>query len=196
MKQIKYAVFVTMGILLISSLGYSQDNSDRSVDDGAVGTEKVETKHEESNNGEVKNEEGNSVIIEYPTERVKTKTEQPTEEEIRKEAGYESETVTNSSESVDTETTKKRHKEKKHQGENGKSESKGNKDKNNDSPYDHDQGKGNDWKVEDGGKYKDSNSDTWINNKDKKYDDNSAPDGVKKEKKEKKNKKTKTNKKK
>lgn len=200
MKRIKYLLIFMVGILFVSANVYSQDGNP--VDDGPVTEEKIEKKSDEpvNNRDEApvsKQEEGESVIKEYPTERVKTKTEQPTEEEIRKEAGYESETVTNSSESGDAETVKKRHKEMNHQGENGKSESKGNKDKNNDSPYDPDQGKGNDSRIEGGNLYKDSNSDSRVNNKDKKYDDNTAPDGVKKEnkvKKEKKVKKAKTNK--
>lgn len=191
MKRIKYLLIFVVSILFVSTNVYSQNGNDtQPADDGPVIEEKVEKKSDDpvnySEEAPVSKEESESVIKEYPTERV-TKTEPATEEEIRREAGYESETVTNSSESEGAETVKKRHKELKHQKENGKSESRGNKDKNNDSPYDPDQGKGNDWKV-----------DPRIDKNDKKdqnYDDERTPDSTKKEKKEKKNIKSKINKK-
>lgn len=87
------------------------------------------------------------------SDRKREEKKEDKDDEMRKkeeEEGIFHETKTESTENA-WEVKNKRKKQdklnKRYNSERGKSESKGNKDKNNDSPYDHDQGRGNDWKI-------------------------------------------------
>ncbi len=87
------------------------------------------------------------------SDRKREEKKEDIDDEMRKkeeEEGIFHETKTENTENA-WEVKNKKKKQKKvkkdYKGERGKSESRGNKDKNNDSPYDHDQGRGNDWKI-------------------------------------------------
>lgn len=168
MKKFKNYLFLSIAIVLFAAVNsYSQDTKDdegnivknnsgvpvvnTNADDKPVYKQHEEKKVEEkSETFEVKTERKEDI---YDTPKKKRERKEEVDDEMRKkeeEEGIIHETKTENTENA-WEVKNKKKKQKKvkkyYKGERGKSESKGNKDKNNDSPYDHDQGKGNDRKI-------------------------------------------------